>query len=547
MDTKPLDPQILSSIQSELQQLKSTLTPCIIFLNDILDIRKKRNIPESTSHSLLSLVLLDFKAELMKEIRPVYATMSQIDLIQDQIQETRQESLTVKELILKTDELVKDQLGVVAKLDKEIRESKDHLEDLKFQLDGKSTVSNLLELRQLIKNCASVSQLEIAKNRINDCAGKYQLEELQKNLIFVENRIKKFTKAKEVKKLMEDLKDELVVNTEKDFMSINMFNREKEGLLKRVSQSDEALLEVSNKIEKTESMLSKKVSMVKRQLDSVPWSSSISEIHNCLLEKSSFEDLQNFRQEINRVINKSSETIESFKRSIGNFEEIQARFDEILLLKAEKDDVYRIDQKILTLLEKTEYKLTIDPVLSTLERFQDALKKLIKSSDVMDKHIEVVSGKCNSLIKDNIDVTLVAKNLSDLRSVVDRKSNKEDIYEIYDLMARKMEIRHLVEIVGLSKKQLELCAVLVLSLCRTLVKNGENPLVIQKTREELLGSLNTLVNWIAGEQNTQKALFPSSKEEDKAKRSLSRSLPRRSQSISNDPKLTVDFPRIKMT
>lgn len=545
MDAKPSEAQILS-IQAELQQLKSTLTPCILFLNDILDIRKKRNIPESTSHSLLSLILLEFKAELMKEIRPVYATMSQIDLIQDQIQETKQESLTVKELILKTDDLMKNQQSIIGRLEHELRENKDKVEDLRFQLDGKSTISNLLELRQLIKNCATVSQLEIAKNRINDCAGKYQLEEMQKGLIFVENRMKKFTKVKEVKKMIENVKDELVVNTEKEFISISSFNNEKEGLLKRIAQSDDSFMELANKLEKTDSMLTKKFAMVKRHLDSAPWSSSISEIHNCLLEKSTYEDLQNFRQEINKILHKSSDTINSFQRSITNFEEIQARFDEILLLKAEKDDIYRIDQKILTLLDKSEYKSTIDPVQNTLERFQDALKKLIKGSDIMDKHIEVISSKCNNLIKDNIDVSLVAKNLNDLRSVVDRKSNKEDIYEIYDLMARKMEITHLVEIVGLNKKQLELCAVLVLSLCRTLVKNGENPLIIQKTREELLGSLNTLVNWIAGEQSGQKVFFPL-KEDEKNRRSLSRSLPRRSQSICNDPKLTVDFPRIKMT
>lgn len=547
MDTKTLESQILS-LQGELQQLKSTLTPCIIFLNDILDIRKKRNIPESTSHSLLSLIFVDFKAELMKEIRPVYATINQIEVVQDQMQETKQESLTVKELVLKNEDVIKTQVGIIARLESEVRENKERVEDARFQLDGKATVSNFLELRQLIKNCATLSQLEIAKNRISDCAGKYQLEELQKSVIFLEGRLKKLPKVKQVKKLIEDVKDELVVNSEKEFLSIAGFNNEKEGLLKQIHQSEESYLELANKQEKSDSMLTKKFAMIKKQLESAPWSPSIKEINNCLLDKATYEDLQNFRLEINKSIHKSSETINKFNRSILSFEEITARFDEILLLKAGKDEIYRIDQKLQTLLEKTEFRLTIDPMQSSLDKMQDAIKKLIKSSDIMDRHIEVVSGKCNNLIKDNIDVSLVAKNLNDLKNIVERKSNKEDIYEIYDLMARKIEILQLVEITGLNKKQLELCAVLLLSLCRTLVKNGENPLVVQKTREELLASLNTLVNWIGGEQVGNKNFLPFKDGfEEKSRRSLSRSLPRRSQSICNDPKLTVDFPRIKMT
>ena len=98
------------------------------------------------------------------------------------------------------------------------------------------------------------------------------------------------------------------------------------------------------------------------------------------------------------------------------------------------------------------------------------------------------------MVKENIDVSLLSKTLQDLREVVNRKANKEDIYEIYDIMGRKIEIYSLAESTNVFKKQLELCAVLVLTLCKTLVKNGENPIIIKKTREELLTSLNSLVN-----------------------------------------------------
>lgn len=547
MDTKVLESQILIA-HGELQQLKSTLTPCIVFLNEILEIRKKRNIPDSTSHTLLSLLALDIKAEIMKEVRPTYATVNQVEILQDRMEETKQDSLTVKELVLRFEDALKSAHTTIGRLEHESRENKDKIEDVRFQLDGKATLSNMQEIRQLIKNCATIPQMEIMRNRIGDCAGKYQLEELQKSLVFVENNMKKLSKTKEVKKMIENLKDELVMNTEKEFVSNDGFIREREGLNAKIINNENMINEVNNRIERTDSVFLKKFAMLKKQLESAPWSSSINQINEILFEKATYEDLKNFRIEINKQLKISAELVTNFQKSITGFEECIARFDEILLIKAEKDEIYRIDQKLLMMVEKNEFRSTTDPLVSSIEKIQDAIKKLIKSSDIMDKHIESVAAKCNILIKENNDVSLVAKNLNDLRNVVDHKSNKEDIFEIYDIMARKLEVSSLAESYNLAKRQLELCAVLLLSLCRTLVKNGENPLVIQKTREELLCSLNTLVNWIAGEQSGQKILLGAKKEESviDGRRSLSRSYQRRN-SMNYDQKTSVDFPRIKMT
>ena len=70
----------------------------------------------------------------------------------------------------------------------------------------------------------------------------------------------------------------------------------------------------------------------------------------------------------------------------------------------------------------------------------------------MDAHLHVVSTKCNNVIKDNIDITLLAKNLSELKGDINRKANKEDIYEIYDLMSRKSELLPISESTALFKK-----------------------------------------------------------------------------------------------
>ena len=293
---------------------------------------------------------------------------------------------------------------------------------------------------------------------------------------------------------MNNLKDEFYVKLEKDFINREMFFKEKDGLLRKSMSEEEKILEISNKIERTEGMLMKKITNLKKHIDSRPWSGNIQEIHTLLAEKSSIKDFKAFKSEIDVVQSQSLKRLNNFQNNITTFETIVARFDEVLLLKAEKDEITRIEQKISSLVEKTVFEEKTNPLASSIEKIQDAILKLIQSGDIMDNHLNSVSIKCNTLVKENIDVSLLSKTLQDLREVVNRKANKEDIYEIYDIMGRKIEIYSLAESTNVFKKQLELCAVLVLTLCKTLVKNGENPIIIKKTREELLTSLNSLVN-----------------------------------------------------
>ena len=124
-------------------------------------------------------------------------------------------------------------------------------------------------------------------------------------------------------------------------------------------------------------------------------------------------------------------------------------------------------------------------------------------------------------------------------------------------MAKKEEFFQVMEYTHVSKKQLELCVVLVLALCRTLMKNGENPIMVQRKREKLLSSLNSLINWISTEKpelNHKSILIKSSDFspyedcspfDEKQKREGSRSLFRRnSVSSRNETKTIIDFPKI---
>jgi hypothetical protein len=77
MDLKMLESQILTQ-QNEIQQLKSTFSPCLALLNEILDIRKKRNLSESQNHSLLSMLTVEIKSEILRESNLLFATSNQL-------------------------------------------------------------------------------------------------------------------------------------------------------------------------------------------------------------------------------------------------------------------------------------------------------------------------------------------------------------------------------------------------------------------------------------------------------------------------------------
>lgn len=562
MESKNLE-ALLITTQTELQQLKATLNPCIVFINEIMEVRKKRNLTENASHSLLSILNLEIKADILKEIRSAYATQDQVDLLRDVIEDNTRETIMAKDLVFKLEEDVRGHKASINQLDYSAKDHKDKIEDMKYQLDGKSSTSSVQELRHLVKNCATLSALELVKNRISECAGKYQLEDMQRSIMKLEKKLKKYPKVTQLKDSLDVLKDDIRYLLEKDFVAREMFSKEKEGILRKIKFEEERLTELSSKVERNESMFMKKLGALKKNLESCPWNSSIMEIHNILLDKTSYDDLTKLHNEIKKSLDASSCTLSNFHKSILSFEVVLARFDEILLIKAEKDDIRRIDQKVEILLEKKVFDEFSSSTHTSIEKIHDAIKILIKSADITDKHIESISAKCNTLVKENIDVSVIARSIQELREVVDRKANKEDIYEIYDTMGRKNDLAIISDSIGVMRKQLELSAVLFLSLSRTLLKNGENPFVVQKKREELLSSLNSLVNWISGESTGpgpgQKPLlsaYPpdmfhkecnSSLDDRNCRTATSKPMFRRnSQPTKPDQKITVDFPKIKM-
>jgi hypothetical protein len=557
MDVKVLESQILTA-QGELSQLKSTLTPCVIFINELFDIRKRRNLPDSSPYSLLSLLSLEIKGEINKDFSQKFALAEELDLIRDAISENTNDKAAVRDLIFRLEEEIKSHKPVMARLEFENKDTKEKLEELRYQLEGKSTISHFQEIKQSIKNCATVSALEMVKNRLSDCAGKYQMDEIQKGIKKCEDRFRKYLKTTEVKDCITVAKEEMRYFMEKDYLTKETFSKEKDGILRKFKIIQDQLNEFIAMTEKNEATITKKISNLKKQLDSAPWSNSITDIHNVLLDKANYEDLQKFRVEINTILNKSAETIEFFRNNITAFESIVARFDEILLIKAEKDDITKINNTISTLVEIKSFEDTYKPIRESIDKIQDAIVKLVKSADIMDKHIDSVSGKVNSLVKDKIDVIMVAKNLNDMQDTVARKANKEDIYEIYDIMGRKIEIEHVNESLSMHRKQLELSTVLLLAITKTLVKSGESPLVVQKKREEAIGSLNSLINWINGDIITiQKTLLTpkpvesfrkqcSSSLDDNYRNTASRSLRRRFSNGKNEQSVSIEFPKVKI-
>ena len=504
MEINQLSSQVLT-LQTEIQQLKSSISPCFVLINEILEARKKRNLTENNSHSLLSLLVLEIKTEMLKEISPMYVSSNEYYIFKGDTEANCQnigdDYNDLRQKLFNNELELRQQADLLNKLkinNKEITdrmdEAKTKLDECRGQLETKATSTNLQELRQLIKNCATISALELLKHRVNECASKYQLDDIQKTQINFNKKLKKFTKSKLLKESLENFKDEIHVLLSQEYLSKENFNLEKNGFLHKISDEDERLNEFGNKIDRVEALLAKKIENIKKALDSAPWSGNITEIHNSLLEKATYGDLHKYKLEVGDKLSISNQAINEFKQNIQVFEGILARFDEILLIKAEKDDITRVESYTKLLLERSEFEEITRPLTVSTENIQDAIKKIIKSADIMDAHLHVVSTKCNNVIKDNIDITLLAKNLSELKGDINRKANKEDIYEIYDLMSRKSELLPISESTALFKKQLELSVVLIQSLCRTLIKNGENSFTVQKKREELLSSLNSLAN-----------------------------------------------------
>lgn len=542
------------ALQNELNILKSSLNPIFQLLQDIQDIRKKHHISQANNVSSYSLLAMDIKEEILKDVANISRLTDEkiSDVKQDlntSIYDTSMEVGTVKDEVFKIHETLKEMNSDIFSAKHVGGENTMYIKEIRKELEKKASISNIDEIRTIVRTMTPMSNFDTLKSRVNDCVSIYQFQDLQKRVEQIKDKLKTFMTIEDVKKHLERFTIELDESFQKSYITSKVFEKNHEHVEKVLADMNDAIIKTKEFSSRLDKDSKDKILVVKKALESRPWKSEIAVVQDYVSKLMPKEEILVFINDTNSKVANFSSNMLKFKASVEKFEKVVERFDEILLDKAEKDQISKINKTLETLAAKdlveTLKKNMTSFTKDNESRFlaQCALVEKMKSS------FDYLMERFETFKKDNFDVSNFASTVMEFRELLERKADKQDIYEIYDNMCKRIDFLETSDYIKVLKKQVEQGVALMFSLCRTLVKNGEPPAQIKKQRYELLKHFNSLMNWISGEQVSSNNISPYRgeyfDEDEKSTTRHSAFMRRRSMGTAKENRrMHIDFPKL---
>lgn len=506
----------MGDLTQEFYDLRLALSPLLVFVDDIKALKRSRRISEDSSITLLSLLALEIKEDVITTVR---------SLQMEESKKLRDVEVQLKEIQKETRDKVYDQTQQITNLEMDfhslgdmisrqggfIENQNKNFDSFKKDLGEKASSNELLEFKKTLKRYTPIGDFNHLSNQVIELASKSSVELIRKELINLEKRVKIYVTQEELVNVMKKNEEALKDFMNKKFLCTDKFEEEKVFTVKRFDRLEEDIQSLYQKNDALSEAIRKKLKEVIEIIKKRPWDSDVQHLQNQIDEcssKSEFRTLLNF---VNPKIESFSYTITEMNGKVFQFEKILERYDEILLEKASKDDVRQINAKLPTFALLTKLNDLNDRIKSESVYNSQKFVEIASRAEEQAGNISNIFQKIEAIRRDNMEVSSIASTLISFSEKLTEKADKSDIYLIYDVMGRKEDILAIKELEETAKKQFEMIVIILQSLCRTMLKGGEAPADIRKQRSHLYRNLTGLLSWINGEEPNRTRATPSCK------------------------------------
>lgn len=496
----------LLALQNEINILKSALNPMFQLLQEIQEIRKKHHISQSYNISNIAIISLEIKEDILKDVSSMQQTMS------EKVEEVRVEAKTnldsldldlsrVKDDVYNGNLLVKDLNRDQISLKHASGEAALNIKQLLREMEQRATLNNIEEIRHVLKNMTPLSSFDNLKARVSDCVSTYQFQNLQREAETTKQKLKKYIKTEDLTARFQEFSASLDKSFRTSFITSEVYSETNETIEKKIKETHQMINSSREFVMKLDNATNEKVRIVKKSIDSKPWKSelyTLQEEVNLKVSKSEIEGLT--KGTVESVKNFSVEMYR-FKNSVEKFEKVLERFDEILLDKAEKDEVKKLNNAVSLAAPAESVAIIKNQFVTFTKDSDNRFQAQCAMVEKIKGNFDYILDKFEAMKREIFDVTNLSASVAEFKEAVERKADKQDIFEIYDNMCKRIDFVEANESLKVMKKQLEQAAGLMFSLCRTFLDSGEPISQIKKQRYELFKNFNSLVNWVTGENH----------------------------------------------
>jgi hypothetical protein len=506
----------MDEITDEFYKLKLTLSPVLAFLEDIRAVRKSRHISEESSIGLLGLLKLDIKEDVITTVTALQLEeakrISDVEeILRDTQKEMRDKFYDFSQSATNLEMDLQNLGDLISRQGNYIELQNKNFDRIRGDVGEKASTKDILEIKKILKHYTPLSDFNLLSNQVTECAGKSTVESIKKDLLSLEKRVKVNVTSNELIEAISTSTNSIRKYLADNFVDLGSFDDEKKSSSKGFDRLDQEIKVLFQKNDQVNDLLRKKVKEILDTIKRKPWDPDIVYLQEQINECSTKSEFLQLKEYVDPKIESFRLTIAESLQKIYLFEKVLERYDEILLDKASKDDISIINSKLPNLTPLNSFKELNQNFSKQTELNFDKFKSISLKNEENQISIQNLIQKFEQFKKENLEVSALFNTLNTIHEKISEKADKSDIYLIYDVMGRKVDIDGMKEVDLLLKKQLQTTVVICHSLCRTMIKGGESPTVTRKQRFDLYRNLSNLIAWIDGEGIGEPRLVPSNK------------------------------------
>ena len=506
----------MDELTEEFYQLKLSLSPILSFLEDISALRRARHISEESSLTMLGLMNLNIKEDVLSAVRALQIEEeARIDELQNMLKDTQKEIrdkfYDYSQAVTNLEMDIQNFGDLIARQGSFIEGQNKNFDKFKKDISERASAKELLDIKKSLKHYTPIGEFNLLSNQVSEFANKSTVDVLKKELHKIEKKIKIYITTDELNSAIAGSNEKTKKYFIEKFVQKMAFEEEKIFSVKRLDRIDDDVKVLFEKIETTNDLFKKKFKELFELVKKKPWTNDLNLLQAQIDECSTKTDFLRLQDMVTPKINNFTVAIIEFSEKIGRFEKVLERYDEILLEKASKDDVSIINSKLPNFSTINMYKELSNNFSKQVETNFDKFRQVVIKADEMHQAFQILSQRFDQIRKENYEVSSISSTLTHIGEKLTEKADKSDIYLIYDVMGRKEEISSIKESDLQFKKQLETSVIIMHSLCRTMLKSGESPAATRKQRFDLYRNLTNLIAWINGEEMKDPHITPSNR------------------------------------
>ena len=233
------------SVLEELKNLKKSIVPMVSFMNEFRDLKLKNKISVDSHVNIFNLLSSNIREDVLKDVMSLNST------IKESIEETKEMIVNnQKEMYNKFDYFQNNLLefdALTGQINESVTQVRGHLtkfydkfDQIKKDVDEKSSVDDLNEIKLRIKHYAFQSDLDSLKLDIFDKAPKDSIERINRALVRLEGNINRFVDKTDLDSIKRELKLEVEAYVDLNYLLREDFASFKEinSLIKQKADDD---------------------------------------------------------------------------------------------------------------------------------------------------------------------------------------------------------------------------------------------------------------------------------------------------------------------